>query len=97
MIYNSQEVSLALDHYADNNNIAILMLTEDSAVYAIVSKNIQPLAANCFAVDINNLPDIADWLIVNDIAEDTGGTVVSGYVVYPIYRLLVDLPSIKRN
>jgi hypothetical protein len=95
--YQNTEVKLYTDHYATNGNIAILMIAEDGDIFTIISKNVQPLADSCFAVDENNNPGIAKWLIGNNISEDTGGAVHSGYVKYPVHKLLVDLPSVRRD
>lgn len=97
MNYQNTEVKLYTDHYANNGNVAVLMLTESGDLFTVVSKNIQSLVAGCFAVDENNNPGIADWLINNKVSEDTGGSVHSGYVKYPVHKLLVDIPPVRRD
>lgn len=97
MMYQDTEVKLYADHYTNNGNIAILMFTEDDDLFSIISKNIQPLADGCFAVDENNNPGIADWLITNKISKDTGGAVQSGFVKYPVHKLLVDIPPVRKD
>lgn len=97
MNYQNTEVQLYADHYTNNGNVAVLMLTESGDLFTVVSKNVEPLAAGCFAVDENNNPGIADWLINNKVSEDTGGSVHSGYVKYSVHKLLVDLPPVRRD
>ena len=97
MNYQNTEVKLYTDHYANNGNTAVLMLTDDGDIFTVVSKNIQPLAAGCFAVDENNNPGIADWLIANKISKGTGGAVQSGFVRYPVHKLLLTLPTVRKD
>ena len=97
MNYQNTEVKLYTDHYANNGNVAVLMLTEGGDLFTVVSKNIQSLAAGCFAVDENHNPGIAKWLIDNNISEDTGGAVHSGYVKYPVHKLIADLPLVRKD
>lgn len=97
MNYRNTEVKLYADHYTNNGNVAVLMFTEGGDIFTVVSKNIQTLAAGCFAVDENNNPGIADWLIENKVSEDTGGSVHSGYVKYPVHKLLIELPSVRED
>lgn len=97
MNYQNTEVKLYADHYTNNDNIAVLMLTAGGDLFTVVSKNIQPLAAGCFAVDENNNPGIADWLIENKVSENTGGSVHSGYVKYPVHKLLIELLSVREG
>lgn len=94
MIYNNTEVTLVQHSYENNGNLAVLMMSEDGSVYTIVSKNIDALDPPRFAVDENNNPGISKWLKQNGIAKDTRYTFQSGFVTYPIYELLVELPSL---
>lgn len=97
MNYQNTEVQLYADHYTNNGNVAVLMLTEGGDLFTVVSKNVEPLAAGCFAVDENNNPGIADWLIENKVSEYTGDSALSGYVMYPVHKLIADLPSVRRD
>lgn len=97
MNYQNTEVQLYADRYTNNGNVAVLMLTEGGNLFTVVSKNVEPLADGCFAVDENNNPGVTKWLIDNNISEDTGGFVHSGFVKCPIHKLLVELPSVRRN
>ena len=50
----------------------------------------------CAFVDVNNWPEIEEFILKNKIGEPTGVKVKSGYVTYPEYRfnpaLIDDLP-----
>lgn len=82
-------LSIRIGFYYDNS-LAVFTDTYENG-YAEPWGNItvclsEKLEPNCAFIDINNCPDIDDWLIENKIAEFTGRTKKSGFVTYPEFR-----------
>ncbi len=48
------------------------------------------LPADTAYVDINNMPDMLDWLVENNLAEKLDETCQSGFVTYPKVRFNMD-------
>lgn len=95
MIYRNNEVTLVRHVYNGNGNLSILMMAKDGTVFTVVSRNVVPLESNQFAIDINNNLDIGTWLKKNGIAKDTHYLAESGSLTYPVYELLIELPSLE--
>lgn len=96
------KVNIIIDEYQSPKNIAVMLALNGNEYYDDVSRNIKPLQADHFAVDVNNNPGIDKWLEDNNIAHNTGYMVNSGFVSYPIYALnnafkndLTDIPSVE--
>ena len=89
-VYNGETVELVLDNYTNNYNTAVILKTEDEDTL-VISTNIAWLTPYTFTADINNYPDIENFLIDNGIAKPTGGHLTSGYCKYPIYALSEEL------
>ena len=48
--------------------------------------NDDPAPENCGYLDVNNIPDIEDWIKENDLGEPTGKKKQSGFCTYPLYK-----------
>lgn len=83
------KVELQLTQYANNKRLALQLWSEDGP-YATLSVNLPK--AKCgegeFFVDTNNCPWAESWLDDNGIAEETGEFEMSGFCVYPKWRLI---------
>lgn len=71
-----------------NGNLALSLKDEYGSPIASVSTNIIPLFDNEFVLDVNNLSLILDEVLASGLFQDTGGRVQSGFVEYPIYKLV---------
>ena len=68
-------------------------------VFGVITVNLESstdLPADEQYVDVNNFPQIENWLIDNNLASPLGRTETSGRVNYPLYRfkIPVDKPRI---
>ena len=94
------EVTLRLNHYAQNNNLYIgidcwededgdkLMYPEP---YGDLTVNLGIKCKDtCAFVDTNNNPGIERWLAENKLAKPTGRVAPSGFCVYPEYEFNMD-------
>lgn len=94
-IYDNREVILEYTNYFNNNNLAVMMTINTGDLYAVITKNIEPLSHNEACIDTNNLPDIETFLLHNNIAEPTGKSLQSGFCTYPIYKFKYN--NLRRN
>ncbi len=85
------EVILDIEHYSNNNNIAIQLYdAEDGEPYATITTNIIPLPEGCVALDTNNCPWAEEFLESLGVLEDALGEIQSGFCEYPVYQLDLD-------
>lgn len=93
------KIKLQLTTYQDNGNLALCATCWDEEYkfwepFATFTKNLGvELPEDEACIDSNNMPDLADWLVENKIAEPTGSAVPSGYCTYPVFKF--DLNKIK--
>ena len=93
-IYN---IKLMRSIYSDNNNTAIIAETEEGEPFGVLTVNLgEDLPKDMAYINTNNMPDALDFLIKNDLAEDTGKTGKSGFCTYPLVKLKLDkIPELK--
>lgn len=76
--------------YQTNGNLAILFQENDADDFdfAMTTNLPMKLPDGCALIDVNNLPEaeVTAFLVENHIAEPTGNTYQSGFVVYPEFR-----------
>jgi hypothetical protein len=89
-------VLFRIDKYYHGKGLYVGMFDPDEGPIADVTVNLNGqmfshLEPNEQYVDINNSPDIGDWLERNKIAEFTGLYGFSGYCAYPLYRFDMDM------
>ena len=68
-------------------------------VYGIITVNLDNSGALPWGaqyIDINNFPQITNWLIENHIAIPTSRTYASGSILYPAYRFLISSDLAKK-
>lgn len=71
--------------------LALQLFSKSEGPFATISVNLvdEDLTDDkCFFVDTNNCPWAEDFLTKNKIAEFTGNIGLSGFCVYPEYRLI---------
>lgn len=99
--YKIRNESIYLDlRYYQNRNTALVAYTEFQEIWGVLSVNIESFRGDMslIAVDINNIPEAPEFLVSNNIAEDTGRRLQSGYVTYPVYKLTDEfIKSIKEG
>ena len=87
--YGDYTVTLEKREYY-NGNLAIRMITEDDEVFATMTVNLgeeeDVLPKDQAYLDVNNLPEIEDFVVKNKLAEPMEIVRQSGYVVYPLYK-----------
>lgn len=90
--YHGHPVTLSANKYFTNESLAVLMHYEEDHSYDIITVNLQkkPLDNNHAYVDVNNMPDIYEWLKDNGIAGDTGLVGFSGFCIYPLMEFDLD-------
>ena len=98
------EVCVGYDTYSNNNSLAVLLLSRGEEncseqnisnnyeLFGVITVNLMSSAgipADEQYVDVNNYPQIENWLIDNNLASPLGKTETSGRVNYPLYRFIV--------
>lgn len=87
--YGDYTVTLEKREYY-NGNLAIRMITEDDEVFATMTVNLgeedDVLPKDQAYLDVNNLPEIEEFVVKNKLAEPMEIVMQSGYVVYPLYK-----------
>lgn len=77
--------------YVDNNNIAIVCYSKTNGYYepyGSISTNLgRPLPENTIALDHNCHQNLVDFLYDNNLIKDTGMTIDSGFVTFPVVKL----------
>jgi hypothetical protein len=78
-------------NYANNGSLALeLVDVEEKEPFAFVTVNLpysNAVMPNQQFVDINELPNICEWLEENKIAKRVNGaTATSGFCTYPLYE-----------
>ena len=92
---NPIEVLPRLGKYAQNNNLAIRLITKGGEPWATLTVNLDTKLPEDHAfVDINNFDDASVFIEENGLGEWTGGMRHSGYCVYPLYKF--DLEKLKQ-
>ena len=95
--YNGTIVELQLNHYADNNSLAIVMIEAQSkGMYAVLTVNLDtPLTnENCQFIDTNNLERAEEFIEEYNLGVPTGRVEQSGFCLYPEYdftKLVMDM------
>lgn len=91
------EINLMRSTYLDNGNTAIIAETKEGEPFGVLTVNLDDeLPRNMAYIDTNNMPDALNFLIKNDLAEDTGKTGKSGFCTYPLVKLKLDkIPESK--
>lgn len=88
------EVQLEINNYMNNNGLYLgLMGREDDYFepYGDISVNLGTKAPDyCAYVDLNNMPELEQFIEENDLGEFTGLTQRSGFCEYPLYMFNVD-------
>lgn len=81
-------VKLEINSYLNNQNLYI-GLTDVSEMgpepYGDITVNLEKVLAYCGYVDINNMPELEEFIKDNDLGEFTGLTKRSGFCEYPLY------------
>lgn len=81
-----------------NRNIAIRLICEDTKEpFATLTVNLPDitLPEGYAFVDTNNIADARRYIMENELGEDTGIEVRSGYWIYPLYRF--DMGRLKAD
>jgi hypothetical protein len=85
----TEQVTLFASTY-ENKSLFVGMTTMEDGIpepYCDVTVNLlDTLPPYCAFVDINNMPELEDFLVKNKLAEFTGLEQKSGYCTYPLYR-----------
>lgn len=93
------KIRLKLTTYAENGNLAIIAECWDEEYkywdrFSVFTVNLsEKLPEDCAYIDINNSPDLPDWIKEHGIGEPTGKVSQSGFCAYPLYKF--DLQKIK--
>lgn len=84
------KVQLEVNSYL-NNGCLYIGLIADSEPYGDVTVNLPERAPDyCGYIDINNMPELEQFIQENDLAEFTGFMGFSGFCQYPLYLFNVD-------
>ena len=82
-------VRLLVTSYISNDQIAILLYTENREYYADLSKFITNVPRNCMAVDTNNLPSACEFIERYKLWK-IWWMVYAEFGSYPVYEMNLD-------
>lgn len=86
---HTSTVTVRVNSYLDNKNLYVgLTLHEDGypEPFGDMSVNIDDLPPFSAALDTNNLPYVAEFVVREGLAKPTGINLSSGYCQYPVYQ-----------
>ncbi|MBR1744150.1 MAG: DUF4313 domain-containing protein [Lachnospiraceae bacterium] len=91
---DTMEVSLEINSYLSNKGLYIGIVSECdgySEPYGDLTVNLADKAPDyCGYVDVNNMPELEQFIQENELGEFTGLTQRSGFVEYPLYLFDVE-------
>lgn len=85
---NKYKVRVSFDKYANNQSLAVKLITDEEDIFAVVSVNLTEswfIPKNSAFIDVNNCPFAEKFLIENNIAKPVGIYSQSGFCSYPLY------------
>jgi hypothetical protein len=85
--------------YSNNSALAVSLYIdgEERELFAVVTVNLpmsSKLPRGMQFVDVNNIPDIGEWLESSGLAKPAGFSLRSGFVDYPAYEF--NLPGSEK-
>lgn len=86
-------VTLEISSYLNNGNLYIGLVDvseEYPEPYGDVTVNIGHAPSYCGYLDLNNMPELEEFIKKNDLGEFTGIMQRSGFCEYPLYLFNVD-------
>lgn len=83
-------MSIVTREYASNQALALAMCDINGEILDVISVNIPDGIANdsLTYLDTNNYPDIAEWMMENELAVPMYHEARSGFCLYPLYMIL---------
>lgn len=90
MQYKDYDISLQWGSYPNGRPALQLIDTEDGQPVTVATVNMPEVSLEDGEVCVKNYSEnegMLDWLVENDLVQDTGKRVGSGYVQIPIVRL----------
>ena len=93
------QITFEIHKYADNDNLAILMISWDEGYpehWSTLTVNLdEKCKPTCAFIDTNNNgEDIVKWLVDNKLGHPTGKLGFSGFCVYPEFEF--DMDELKK-
>ena len=88
--YNGTKVRLEKQEYRSNGTVALAMYTQNGELYDVITVNLQDrMQSDSMAyLDVNNHPNIGNWLQRRGLALPMYYTQRSGFVEYPLYTIM---------
>lgn len=94
MYHRTYKVTVLIDHYFSNKNLAIELFDPDNGPFARLTVNLRDgLPENQAYVDTNNCPWAEEFIAENGIGKPLGVYERSGWCEYPLYEF--DLDAIR--
>lgn len=92
---SNHKITLDLDHYAENGNLYVGLVSWDEGFpepWSDLTVNLSvPCKPNCAFIDTNNNGEqIIDWLIKNGLGKKTRRIGQSGWCTYPEFEFDMD-------
>lgn len=84
--YDKDEVTLQVNHYANNGNLQIQLWSEYEPFASLTVNLGEKLPADCAYLDTNNLRCAFDFCMIHKLGEFTGAFSQSGYCTYPLWK-----------
>ena len=87
--YQGQKVYLETNAYANNGTLAVSMLTPEGDLVDVITTNLghRLQSLSMAFLDVNNHPDIGEWMEKNGLAAPMYLSMKSGFVSYPLYTI----------
>lgn len=88
--YRGNNLYIEVNRYANNNNIALALVTDNGEPYAMLTVNINDLPEGLACIDTNNFADGLVLIEQYGLGTITDGLCFSGFCAYPIVELNMD-------
>ena len=83
------DVTVVKTNYNSNGNLAIQLVCDDGSPYGTLTVNLdKKLPNNQAYVDINNMPNAAQFIEENHLGRFLDDFGFSGYCMYPLYEFV---------
>lgn len=92
--YIDHRIKLMIDRYTYNDNLYIGLICEEGPYSNLTTNTDIVLSEDEAAVDVNNFPEAREFIEMNNLGQNTGKLIQSGFCTYPVYKF--DIKECKK-
>ncbi len=84
--FKDHQIQLVMDRYTYNDNLYIGLICEEGPFSDLTKNTDTVLPENEAAIDVNNFSEAREFIEMNNLGQNTGKVIHSGYCTYPVYK-----------